>query len=155
MNAILSDYYRCPPNFAKFALAGELSEESGYFGFGQNTICYGQSSSGFRAKLPSDSLYDALRDVTLEASTLRLPFDPAQVIDNLRCERYVANSNGGKRNFISKTAVKHAYYLVRPLMPVSVRRHFQRRYLRGWNEIPFPAWPVDHTVDRIFEKLLI
>jgi hypothetical protein len=40
-------------------------------------------------------------------------------------------------------------------MPVSVRRHLQARYLRGWEDIAFPAWPVDCTVERILERLLV
>jgi hypothetical protein len=40
-------------------------------------------------------------------------------------------------------------------MPVAVRKHLQRRYFRGWDKILFPNWPVDFTVETIFEQLLI
>jgi hypothetical protein len=40
-------------------------------------------------------------------------------------------------------------------MPVAVRKHLQRRYFRGWDKICFPSWPVDFTVESIFEQLLI
>ena len=46
------------------------------------------------------------------------------------------------------------YYAVRPALGVSVRRHFQKLYFRGWDRIPFPRWPVDTTVEDIFEQLL-
>jgi hypothetical protein len=50
--------------------------------------------------------------------------------------------------------VRAAYYSVRPALPVSLRRHLQRTWLRGWDKKPFPRWPVDRTVDRMFEKLM-
>jgi hypothetical protein len=37
---------------------------------------------------------------------------------------------------------------------VSVRRNFQEAYFRDWKELPFPAWPVDFTVDTLHEKFL-
>jgi hypothetical protein len=46
------------------------------------------------------------------------------------------------------------YYMVRPILGVAVRKHLQQRYFRGWQKIPFPRWPVDHTVENIFERLL-
>ncbi len=39
-------------------------------------------------------------------------------------------------------------------LPVSVRRKLQEAYFRDWKELPFPAWPVDFTVDTLHEKLL-
>ncbi len=50
--------------------------------------------------------------------------------------------------------LRKAYYLARPLLPVSVRKHLQRIHLHGWNNISFPRWPVDASVERTFEKLL-
>jgi hypothetical protein len=155
MSPVLNDYYRCPPDGTGFTLAGQLSDTAGYFRFGGDTICYGRSSSGFRARQPTGRLDDVLGDTPLEESTPRLPFDPAQVIDNLRFERYAVDFNRGSGTHLARTFLGNAYYLVRPLMPVSVRRHLQARYLRGWDEIAFPAWPVDCTVERILEKLLV
>ncbi len=45
--------------------------------------------------------------------------------------------------------------MARPLMPVAVRKHLQRLYFRGWEKVPFPKWPVDRTVENIFEQLLL
>jgi hypothetical protein len=39
-------------------------------------------------------------------------------------------------------------------MPVAVRKHFQRLHLRGWDQIPFPKWPVDRTVENVFDRML-
>jgi hypothetical protein len=84
----------------------------------------------------------------------RLSSDPTQVVNNLRREKYKGSSNG--RKAIGENPVVHnTYYLLRPLMPVGMRRHLQRAYLKGWDKIPFPKWPVDSTVDDIFEHLLV
>jgi len=47
------------------------------------------------------------------------------------------------------------YYWVRPLLPVSVRRYLQQIYLRDWERIPFPCWPVDTSVNNLLEQLFL
>jgi hypothetical protein len=47
------------------------------------------------------------------------------------------------------------YYWARPLLPVKVRKHLQRAHLRGWDQISFPHWPVDRSVDNLFEFLML
>src|SRR5208337_4849200 len=88
MNAALIGHYRCPDIFADFALAGRLSDDMGYFRFGQNTVCYGQSTSGVLASRADAILYDGLNDVTTDGSSVLLPFNSTAVVDNLRLERY-------------------------------------------------------------------
>src|SRR5947209_8308375 len=155
LNQILIDFYRCPDSFAHFSLPGPLSEDSGFFRFGQD-ICYGQGCSGFRGKRATDALYDVLGDVTANGAGPCLPFDPGLVIENLRWERYISHSHDGwKRLNLRHPAIRNAYYLVRPLLPVHARKHFQRVYLKGWDRILFPNWPVDCTVERVLERLLI
>ena len=155
MKSAFLDHYRCPETFATFTLSGELSEDSGYFRFGPDAICFGQSSSGFRAGHATDELYDALTDVALDGAMLQLPFSPSEIVANLRYERYASASNRNGKTLHGDSALRKVYYLVRPLLTVSVRKHLQRIRLRDWNEIPFPSWPVDSTVERILEMLLI
>ncbi len=150
----LTDYYRCPDEFANFTLAGDLSAQPGYFRFGPDTICYGRRSMGNGTKIDAGTSYDALDNVTIQEAIPRLPFDPADVIDNLRCERYPVDAEGAGKRFAARSAIRNAYYFARPLMPVRVRKHFQRFELRDWGKVTFPAWPVDRTVDRIHERLL-
>src|SRR5947209_16541811 len=76
MNRAIIEYYRCPENLAAFQLAGQVSEDPGYFRFGPETICYGKSSSGFRSKEVIGPLYDSLNDVTAADGTVCLPLDP-------------------------------------------------------------------------------
>jgi hypothetical protein len=85
---------------------------------------------------------------------LRVPFNPSDIVDNLRRERYVSPSDGLARTLGLTAAVRKAYYLARPFLPVPVRKHLQKISLRNWGNVPFPSWPVDATVERIFEELM-
>jgi hypothetical protein len=154
MNTALVDHYRCPDGFADFKLQGPLSDDTGYFRFGPDTICYGRSASGFRASRSDTVLYDAFRDVTTDGSNALLPFEPTEVIDNLRFERYANRYSHGALDGW-KRSLKNAYYFLRPLMHVNVRRHVQRAHLNGWRTIRFPRWPVDTTVEDLCEQLLL
>ena len=91
--------------------------------------------------------------MVIDGSTVYLPFDPAQVIDNLLCERYV--QDGGQGIGAANSQLRQIYYAVRPLMPVAVRRPIQKHHLRDWEGIPFPQWPVDRTVENLHEQLLV
>jgi hypothetical protein len=154
MEQALIDRYRCPESFAKFDLIGGLSSGSGYFRFGQDTICYGHSASGFRASRADGVLYDVLRDVTTKDSNVLLPFDPTEVIDDLRMERYAKGFHcGGLDRW--KRSLRNAYYFLRPLMHVNLRKHVQRTHLNGWQKLSFPRWPVDTTVEDLCEHLLL
>ena len=100
-------------------------------------------------------LHDTYQHVTTYESSVQLPFDPVEVIDNLRYERYLSNTAQDRRAISANSLVRNLYYLARPFMPVAVRKHLQRRYFRGWDQIPFPSWPVDFTVENVLEQLLI
>jgi hypothetical protein len=151
MNDSLRQYYRCPESYVRSSLKGRLSEESGFFRLGEDVV-YGRCSGHAPAKLPTAPLYDALPDThaEIETGTTHLTFDPTQVIDNLRYERYCHNGHSQM-----ELASARLYYLVRPLLPVQVRKHLQRARLNGWRHLPFPNWPVDRTVDDVLEHLLL
>ena len=103
----------------------------------------------------TDTLHDTHPYVITNGPSVQLPFDPIRVINNFRYERYVRNTAQDRRAIRANSFVRSLYYLARPLMPIAVRKHLQRRYFRGWDKIPFPNWPVDFTVECIFEELLI
>ena len=98
------------------------------------------------ATVATDAPDIACQDVFVNGSGIRLPFDPVQVVNNLRFERYVNNSPKGNRNLVVNNAVRNMYYSIRPFMPVAVRKPFQRLYFRGWDKVQFPTWPVDRAV---------
>jgi hypothetical protein len=146
----LRDRYRCPENFFDFVLAGELSSDKGYFQFGESTTCYGRSCSGTSEYQPKPSLHDALRETVIEEAKVRLPFDPSEIIDNLRLERYTHSRLSGYDNVLKKI-----YYRIRPLTNQFLRKRIQRFHARTWPKLPFPRWPVDTTVENICETLLL
>ena len=145
----LLDYYRCPGELVQLAIAGPLSEDSGYFQFGSD-VCYGQSATGVRGPVPTRALHDTLPEVMAENGLLRVPFDPSQVVDNLRLERYAPDPGDAVR----ETLWQRPYYSLRRFIPTSVRQRLQRTYFRNWRSRAFPRWPVDHTVDQILARLL-
>ena len=153
MNTALLDFYLCPEQFVDFELSGRLSPEAGYFRFGQNT-CYGRSASGYRASRLDPTLYDALNDVVVHGSKPSLPFDPTEVIDNLRLERY-ANRNGQGALTRWERSLKAIYYFLRPFIHVKHRRYLQRTRLIGWRDRIFPRWPVDTSVEDLCGRLLL
>jgi len=154
LNRALLERYKCAENLADFALSGELSRDAGYFRFGSSTVCFGQSTAGTRSLNPSPGLYDAQGDVKISDSHVGLPFDPNTIIDNLRLERYAVDHNLNGTQPMPRKALRFAYYSLRPLFPVEVRRHIQRVYLRGWDRRAFPQWPVDSSVENILERCL-
>ena len=151
MNDCLIQYYRCPEGHLRLELIGPLSEQSGYFQFGTGTTCYGKCTGHVPSRLPTEMLRNVLFDASIDGGTVYLPFDLQQVVDNLRCEVYEQEGNG-----VAKTGMlARAYYLIRPLLSVSVRKRLQEWHLRDWDRLTFPHWPVDSTVDQMFEQTLI
>lgn len=150
----LSYYYRHCIDILGNLVEPELSGDEGYFRFGPKVLCYGQSEDGVAAQIGSSTNYDAVKGMQISGMQVRLPFSPAQVIENLLRERYVQRLVPGRERLVTREWVLTAYYSVRNVLPVSIRRHLQRVYFSDWRNRPFPAWPVDFTVDTICEELL-
>jgi hypothetical protein len=154
MIKVLSDYYRIPEELLGPVLASDSSGNVGFFRFGPKVTCYGRCVSGVSSKIEDSGLYDASLDERINGSEIHLPFDPAQVIENLRREAYVENLGPGRERLVTREWILKTYYFVRALLPVAVRRHLQRAYFRDWQNRPFPTWPVDFTVDTLHEEVL-
>jgi hypothetical protein len=150
MNEFLSQYYRCPEDSFRSALTGALSEASGYFRFG-DTICYGRYSGASPSGAVDNGLRDACRDTVTKNGVTYLPFDPAEVLENLRCELYTTPSRG----FRVESGLARLYYLLRPIIPFGVRSYLKQVYLNDWEKLPFPRWPVDCSVDSLLQQLLL
>jgi hypothetical protein len=56
---------------------------------------------------------------------------------------------------MAQAALAALYYGIRPVLPVGVRKYLQRVHLRDWDQISFPRWPVDCSVDDLFELLML
>ncbi len=146
----LTQYYRCPERFGRFLPKGPLDSTSGYFQFGPGATCYGSYCGYQTAHSPTPPLHDALRDVVIENGTAYLAFDPSEVVENLRREVYARDWRQGATSVLARM-----YYFVRPALGVAVRRYLQRFHLRGWDNLSFPRWPVDCSVDNLLEQLLL
>ena len=136
----------------RFVIEPQQSETRGFFRFGADATCYGNVSGGSPVCRVTHGLYDALPGVRVTQEGLTLPFDPTDIVDNLRLERYVEDSNGWETR--AKKLLQNVYYCLRPISPSFIRTSVQRMYYSRWHEIPFPLWPVDFSVDRIFQGLL-
>jgi hypothetical protein len=150
MHEPLRRYYQCPERCVSIVLKGPLSGRRGYFKFGKSTL-YGNTCGDQVTESPTNTRWDALAETHIENGSVHLPFDLAESLDNLRYERYRGHSDAHPANsFLGK-----AYYFVRPALSVGVRRHLQKQSLNGWNDLKFPHWPVDRTVDEALENLML
>jgi hypothetical protein len=147
----VNDRYRCPEKSLDFGINKQLFADAGYFLFGPNTTCYGRSSLGAGASQPDSCLRDAITDVSKKDGRLSFPFNPTEIIENLRLERY---ANGIDMGSSLDNFLRRLYYVVRPLTNLEVRRQVQKFRARNWNKQPFPKWPVDTTVENICESVL-
>jgi hypothetical protein len=89
------------------------------------------------------------------ASKVELPSDLLDAVDALRFERYVTKLRDDRGKLLTKNAIRNLYYLVRPILAVTIRKELQKVYFHGWDKVSFPSWPVDQTVEDIFEQILI
>jgi hypothetical protein len=83
-----------------------------------------------------------------------LPLD-SRVVDNLRLERYSKPSPTRIGALLASEAARWLYYQIRPALADSLRQTLQRISLRDWDQLPFPRWPVDTSVEDIFERDLL
>lgn len=155
MTRTLLDYYRFPPDLlASISPCPDLcARDSGFFQF-ENEICYGRCSRGVATSVLEARQFDASCDIGGDGRRIQLPFSATEAVANLRLERYRRNMLPVGSVFGSSEATIKFYYHIRGCLPVSVRRKLQAAYFRNWEKLPFPAWPVDVTVDILHEKLL-
>jgi hypothetical protein len=148
---VLSERYVGIGDYADFHVA-RLSQDSSFFQCGPGMLCYGRPVAGFLSRSGLARPPDGLSSVRCDDGCVELPFDPVEVIENLRRERYL-RAGRGSSSFLKKV-LADLYYLARPVLPVGVRKHIQRLHASGWKKIAFPAWPVDTTVENAFEILM-
>jgi len=153
MNEYVTQYYRCPGRYIKLTTAGPLSKEEGFFRFGDEGLCYGQLARDRPTPIPNGKLCDVISLAFTENGITYLPFDARQVVDNLRLELYSKNSLHDES--LLDSILNKIYYRIRPLLPGDVRRCLQKARLSNWKTLNFPRWPVDRSVDLLFEQLLL
>ncbi len=155
VNKALLERFRCPEPIARYVRTGEPSHMPGYFRYGKNAVCFGRSYAGPVFSSAAATLADAKSASGITDPVPELPFDPDEVIDNLRLERYTLDRKRLSGRLATGPLIRSIYYFLRPLLSVESRRHLQRIALRDWRNRPFPHWPVDLTVENILEELLV
>jgi glycosyltransferase involved in cell wall biosynthesis len=155
MSKSFLDYFKCPAEFVSITLAGEPSGDPGFFRFGNDLICFGQASLKKQSRSPRGALAQVGDPVEIRGRQVYLPFDLDAIISNLRLEIYSGNLSEQKTRLGAASIIHDLYYLVRPILPLSIRSALQRVKLKNAMLNPFPRWPVDRTVDRVFEKTMI
>jgi hypothetical protein len=141
------DYFRCPGEFAGFQVFRDARVAAGFFRFGP-AMCFGNSAEQYCSKSPNEPLFDALSATEASGSgEVRLPFNPTEVVENVRRERYLVRNR-------SELFLHSCYYLLRPILLFSVRKILHRYVSRWRRTATFPAWPVDRSVDGIFRQLM-
>jgi hypothetical protein len=154
MLTALQTAYCFPEGIIQLEPAGHFSPDSGFFRFGHDATCYGRTTAGRRASKPGMQLDVLLPQVRSSESSAFLPVDPTEIIDNLRLERYASHLS--RRGLSSATRIlRELYYVVRPWMGLDIRKRIQRAHIYGWEKIAFPSWPVDTTVERIGERVIL
>jgi hypothetical protein len=151
---VLTSYYRLPDGWETASSPDARIGETGFFQFGSKIVCYGESESGVAPNSSEASVFDAAKGVRTNGSDIYLPFNISRVIENLRLEQYVKEMNSTSPGILHHPITRKAYYSIRELLPVRVRRYLQRSYFNGWRKLPFPKWPVDFTVDNLHEEYL-
>jgi hypothetical protein len=153
MSTSFASHYRCPAEFAEFGVTGPLSAQAGFFTF-RDAICFGRQNGGIPVADVTETLADVSDRVQQEGTEVRLPFDLTEVVTNLQRERYCTITDDYLQRVTASNASQNLYYLLRPFLPISVRKHLQRLRLSGWDHIAFPRWPVDFTVETLMERVM-
>jgi hypothetical protein len=148
-DVILIAYYQYPKDLLDLHPAGILQELSRILRHG---FCYRQTPLYTCPTIGSNLCYASPHvDCHEQINSFQCNF--TQAVDNLRYERYVEQLY--PQRWCEAAWIKKIYCLLRPFFPVTLRKQFQKLYLLGWDTISFPRWPVDRSVDRLFEQLLV
>jgi peptidoglycan/xylan/chitin deacetylase (PgdA/CDA1 family) len=149
------DHTKCPPAALERITCSKGSGTEGFFRLNDLRL-YGRTSGGSTSPGPEGNLPPIDSLISRTSGSVALPFDPTEIIDNLRREKYVGSAKA-EISYIAdnKSISRRIYYALRPLFPVKVRRILQRIALQDWSKISFPAWPVDTTVDDFIARLWI
>ncbi len=144
---VLRERFRLPAQFAEVSQAVDHAGATGFFQTEGGNIAYGRCSSGVSGDADTAPPVATSDDAVLA-------FDPDDVIDQLRFERYIDNALPDRDGWNVQAIIRRSYYFVRPMLSTKVRRIAQRRALAGWEKIAQPRWPVDTTVEELHRTAL-
>jgi hypothetical protein len=158
MDQSLEDYFRIPSKLLLGSMPtdGPMPGDRGFFQFGKGNVCYGHCQTGVADTVEGSGAFDASKDIGFNyaVGALQLPFRFAEVVENLRLERYRSQMTTGRDALVLSGPIRNLYGLIRKCLPFAVRRRLQRVYMGDWRSLSFPAWPVDFTVEVLHEFYL-
>jgi hypothetical protein len=149
----ISDHYRIPENAVKFTRNPGSQAEPGFFKF-DGIPCFGRCNLPV-AQTAAGQLLDCGPNAREVAGALSLDFDPDELAETFRRERYISAGRSSTLLNALHRGARAAYYGLRPILPVAVRKHIQRVRSFGWQDVVFPQWPLDVSLDMLFERLLL
>jgi len=149
------DHTKCSPDSVDGIQCSPGFGPEGFFKLGDLRL-FGRAKDFSIKPGPDGDLPSVDSGISRMNGSITLPFDPTELIENLRWEKYVAAANA-EISYISncQSLPRRVYYAIRPLLPVKVRRHLQRMALQDWSRITFPNWPVDTTVENLVDWLWV
>ncbi len=156
MTGPLQEHFRCPDDIGQLNAPERPAGPAGFFRLGAEITLFGRLGVGQPADRPEQATLDALSAVQVGDGECRLPFDPGEILNNLLFERYPGAGCAAGAGPAWRRIAAAAYYAVRPIMPVGVRKHLQRSVVgRRQHAAPrFPTWPIDTTIERALDELL-
>jgi peptidoglycan/xylan/chitin deacetylase (PgdA/CDA1 family) len=80
------------------------------------------------------------------------PFDPDELVTNLRSERYLSLQRSRGRS--PTASARRVYYACRPLLPRSVQIELRRAFSRMQARTAFPRWPAEPALHDLVELVL-
>jgi hypothetical protein len=149
----ISDYYQTPDGTARFSSSAKLQGDPGFFKF-DGITCFGHCN-GPVSQTAKAGLFDCGTKTWADGNGLTLGFDPDELAENFRCERYMTAGGQSPLSSLARRGARGVYYALRPVLPVAVRKHIQRMHASGWQGVAFPQWPLDTSLDTLFERLLV
>jgi peptidoglycan/xylan/chitin deacetylase (PgdA/CDA1 family) len=149
------EHTRCAPSCANRLDCQPASTKKEFFEFGGLQL-FGRVDATLISAARADASPGPEASPPTTDGRVALPFNPTEIIDDLRLEIYV-QAIKSEISYISnnESVSRRVYYALRPFLPVAFRRILQRVALKDWTKIPFPRWPVDTTVEDLIEQLWI
>jgi hypothetical protein len=138
MQKSITEYYKLPENYLTFNISEQDDGRDRFFHLNK-ILCFGKSAAHETASVITGD------------NCISLSTDLNSIIDNLRLERYAASEN----RIFYKSFYIEFYYKIRPYLPDYFRHKLQKFSMRKWKKISFPHFPVDTTVEDIFESIIV
>lgn len=151
----LVEVFRCPDDLVSLSSSKKRHTELELFRLDVGAHSHGSSTFGSSSRVNGAGLSDGLQESSPSEPDLQSPFDLSRIIDKLRLERYSIKTSSTTGALLSSEAARQAYYQLRPMLSDSMRKSLQRLFLRQGDKLSFPKWPVDTSVERILENLLM